>query len=77
MSQQMTFSKKEYNDKNNARRLRFLGKRIVLSFIPRTGKCSKCGKKGATDMHHLKYIPCIPWACTKELCDKCHGMKFK
>ena len=68
----MMFNKKEWNDKNNARRLRFLGKRLVLSFIPRKGKCVKCSKEGHTDIHHDIYVSCMPWAGTRELCDSCH-----
>ena len=66
------FDKTEWNNKNNARRIRFLGKRFPLSFNPRKGECSECGDIGQTDIHHWKYIPCMPWACTEELCDSCH-----
>lgn len=55
----------------------FLGRRIKLDWNPRKGICSECGAiKGKdckkSDIHHLKYIPCMVWACTIELCSKCH-----
>lgn len=70
-----TRNKKISESEINERRIRFLGKRMYLSFNPRTGICSICGKKENTHMHHEKYVPCIPWACTKEVC-KQHHYKF-
>lgn len=63
-----------YNEKFNSRRIYFLGKRIVLTWSPRNGFCSDCGYIGKTDMHHWFYLPCMPWACAKELCESCHDM---
>lgn len=24
-------------------------------------------------MHHWIYVPCMPWACSQELCESCHN----
>lgn len=69
-------------------RIRFLGKQIFIGFRQLTGYCSHCpnnifdGKYKRTEMHHLKYIPCMPWACRIELCIPCHrktriGQKYR
>lgn len=65
---------KSKHEKYNPRRLVFLGKVVLLTWNPRKGVCSNCGiiTKTRTDMHHMKYIPCMPWACTVELCQACH-----
>jgi hypothetical protein len=66
------------NAKFNPRMIRFLGKYVLLSFSPRKGMCSKCGRTVSngeikqTQMNHLMYIPIAPWACTEELCVRCH-----
>jgi len=70
---------KKNNEKINKLKARFLDKYIFLGFRQQTGSCSKCsnnvhnGTAQVTHMHHLKYIPCIPWACRVELCARCHG----
>ena len=28
-----------------------------------------------TNSHHLFYLPIMVWACTIELCPKCHGIE--
>lgn len=67
------------NTNAHKRTLNFLGKLIQLSFIPRVGYCSQCTNNifdkscKKTEIHHLFYVPCIPWACTIELCASCHA----
>lgn len=56
----------------------FLGKQIYIGFRQLTGYCSQCpnsifdGIHRRTDMHHVFYLPCMPWACRTELCVPCH-----
>jgi hypothetical protein len=57
------------------RRIMFLGKRNTLSFDLRKDVCSECEKKGEMHLHHVAYIPIMPWACVLELCQSCHGSK--
>jgi hypothetical protein len=62
----------------NVFRIVFLGKSIYLAWNPHKYICSKCGSvKGVdckrTDMHHYFYVSCMPWACTFELCGRCHN----
>ena len=66
----MSFDIHEYH----TRRISFQGKRLVLPFKPRTGKCSRCGKKGKTHLHHERYDPKKPVAHTVELCASCHSI---
>jgi hypothetical protein len=55
------------------RRIFFKGRRIVLPFHPRIGRCEDCGATGVrTDRHHLIYDEAHPFAFTRELCVKCH-----
>lgn len=58
--------------KFNNRKLRFKDKRPYLKTDPRTGFCSRCGKFGNTDMHHIEYHDEDPLRDTIELCDSCH-----
>src|SRR5215510_4157089 len=62
------------NARRNKLKLAFLGRIVVLTFDPRKHVCSRCDKQGFTHMNHLMYIPCMPWACTEELCASCHGV---
>lgn len=64
---------KEYDKKRTHRRINFKGKIIRLGFVPRIGICSKCGKKGKTDLHHEEYDSNNILANTIELCDSCHS----
>ena len=65
------------------KRIRFLGKRVELTFNPRTGYCSLCsnnvhdGSCKKTDRHHYFYVPIMMWACTEERCSSCHHRKDK
>jgi len=84
-NQRYRLSHNEYN-KNwfrksnyNKRHIVFLGSRIIYTFRQLTGYCSKCknnmhdGTCKITHMHHLFYVPIMPWACRIELCASCHG----
>jgi hypothetical protein len=51
----------------------FKNKKIYLSYNPRTGFCSQCGKAGDTQMHHEQYDESNPLAHIVELCISCHG----
>lgn len=76
------------NDRWNSVSIIFLKLHIFLSFNPRKGICSWCGKKKGekfttkkgsmgtilTHMHHWFYLPIMPWACTEEICNQCHGI---
>ena len=61
------------NPINNAKRILFKGKRILLKEKPRTGICSWCNKKGLTDIHHIEYHDNNPLKDTIELCKSCHA----
>lgn len=67
------------NPTYNRRRLRFLGKQVLLKTDPRKGICSSCGRsieKGEiqrTNLHHLSYNPENVEAHTVELCVRCHS----
>lgn len=60
------------------RRLQYGKKRIYLNLKPRIGYCSWCpnnihdGSCKRTSMHHYFYMPIMAWACTIEICNKCH-----
>lgn len=62
-------------DNYKKKRLLFKGKRTYLSKQIRTGKCSKCGKEGRTNIHHEKYDDNDPTAYTIELCVRCHTLR--
>lgn len=61
-------------------RISFLGKQIRIGFRQLSGYCSLCPNNifdetcKKTNMHHLKYIPCMPWACRQEVCVSCHRL---
>lgn len=61
-----------YEKKRSRRRLKFLGRGRTLKFILRYGICDECGISRQTNLHHLFYLPIMPWACTIELCTSCH-----
>lgn len=70
------------NPKRNGKGTKFLkfkNKYIKFSKNPRSGICSWCNKnikKGTikrTNLHHWFYLVIMPWACTIELCNSCHG----
>ena len=69
-----------WNPIKNPKRIVFtpIRKQVPLSFNPRKGICSNCGRsisKGevkTTHMHHLKYDLNDPLAHTVELCASCH-----
>ena len=76
-----------WNKYRNPRRIKFRGRRISLTIIPRTGQCSYCKKRVGdefidqygktriikhTQMHHIQYHPEDPLKDTVELCPQCH-----
>ena len=79
---------KIYNEKWKNLSIIFLGLQIFLSFNPRKGICSWCGRKKGekfitrqgevgtilTHMHHWLYVRIMPWACTEEVCNSCHSI---
>lgn len=69
--------RKKWNPILSPMRIWFLGKRISLSWNPHKYICQICNAvKGvdchSTQLHHYFYVPCMPWACTVELCIPCH-----
>jgi len=59
--------------KRDARRILFLGRRIVMPIRPRMGVCRACGRRRKrTQIHHLQYVSTAPLAYTIELCVRCH-----
>lgn len=64
---------KEKWQKNNQFLIKYKGNKVKVDREPRIGKCSFCGKKGKTNMHHEKYDDTDPLANTIELCVKCHS----
>ena len=70
---------KKWNPINNLRRIKFLGKSILLKENPRTGVCTNCGRKypgelkRQTSMHHETYDRQNPLEHTVELCVSCHN----
>lgn len=65
-------NKSEYKRRWSKQRIMYKGKQIHLGYNPRTGICSKCGKKGYTQIHHEQYDDTDPLAHTQELCQSCH-----
>ncbi len=71
-------STKKWNPINDPKKIRFLGKLILLKENPRTNVCTKCGSgypddlKRQTVMHHEKYDQGNPTKHTRELCQSCH-----
>lgn len=76
-----------FNARYSGRILTFKGKAILLKQNPKTGQCSKCGKKigdhyinrwrkdaiiKRTSIHHLEYHEGDPLKDTIELCNHCH-----
>jgi len=57
------------------RRICFKDKRIMLKENPRKGICQWCGRKGATDIHHIEYHEDDPLKDAIELCDSCHRVE--
>lgn len=59
----------------------FLKKITVLTFAPKKGFCSWCTKNifdkscKRTHIHHYFYLPIMTWACTIEICARCHGIE--
>lgn len=53
-------------------RILFGKERIELGSKPRTSKCSMCGAKGRTEIHHIKYHKDNPLKDTIEVCTRCH-----
>lgn len=68
-------SNKRYRDVHGDDRLTFMQRRIHTRKILRTGKCSKCGFVGKTNMDHLWYDPLNPTAGVIEVCDSCHHLR--
>src|SRR6266852_7349187 len=63
----------------NNKSIAFLGKSIYLGWNPRKGICLECNPIKSqsyliTHMHHLFYVPCMPWACCIELCPSHHTL---
>lgn len=63
--------------------LSYHGYKIKLPFNPRTGRCSVCGKRGFTNMHHccynfsrreVKVNPTLGLLFTFEVCFGCHEL---
>jgi hypothetical protein len=61
--------------KHNKMRIHYKGKDICLSFNPRKGICTKCGKEGKTQLHHEEYDDNDVLAHTVELCVSCHSKR--
>lgn len=55
----------------------YKGKPMDAGKPVRTGICSKCGKQGYTQLHHLQYHDDDPLRDTIELCAQCHGIWHK
>jgi len=73
-------SVKKDNDKRNPKHLLFKNRVIVLSYNPRKGVCTQCGRKRgegvkSTSIHHIEYFIIFPWFGTVELCNSCHGFE--
>jgi hypothetical protein len=54
-------------------RITYKGRRIHLKFLPRKKKCSECGRRGKTHIHHDKYDDNNPLSNVRELCASCHA----
>ena len=71
-------SNRKHMKRISSRMINFLGKKILLLFELKKGRCLRCyrtvksGIIKTTLLHHYFYIPCIPWACTEEFCRRCH-----
>ena len=69
---------KKWRKAYTSKRITFLGKRVSLSFEPRTGHCSLCTNNiydkscKETNLHHYFYMSIMMWACTIEKCASCH-----
>jgi hypothetical protein len=65
--------------KYNDRLVNFKGRQILVDSCPRTGQCSKCGRKVGIDgikkthIHHNEYHEDDVLKDTLELCVACHG----
>lgn len=70
--QNKLFVNPKWHPLTNNKRIKFMGKVILLDRNPRTGICSKCGVKRVTNLHHLLYDELDPLAYTIELCQSCH-----
>jgi hypothetical protein len=70
--------RKEHKERVS-RLIYFKTKNIALSYIPKTGYCSKCsnniydGTCKKTHMHHKEYYIIFKWFCTEEICVSCHA----
>lgn len=54
------------------------GRRVSITFNPRKGICSNCGKisKHRLHLHHaLGYFMILPWLGIIELCTSCHDVE--
>ena len=58
--------------KINPRIINYKGRDIVIKYNPRTGICSRCGKKTKTCNHHKTYHDDDVMKDTEELCVSCH-----
>lgn len=66
------YFKLKSNPRYSKNRIQFKEKSILLKKNPRIGICSKCGKKGLTQLHHEKYDKFNPLNHTIEVCPRCH-----
>lgn len=64
--------RKSWSKRSSQKRITFKNKRVYITFNPRTGICTNCGKQGKTNMHHEKYDENNPLNHTIELCVSCH-----
>lgn len=66
-------TQRKWYEHSRKRKINFLKRRMYLTWDIRKYVCSWCNiKSNLTDMHHLYYLPCMPWAGMVELCRKCH-----
>lgn len=74
---------KKWSQINNSRRLWFRDRVAKLTYVIKSGHCSKCSNNifdkscKATHMHHWAYIIIFPWFGTEELCASCHAKQRK
>jgi hypothetical protein len=65
---------KEVNRNYQERCIDYLGLHILLSFKLTRDKCEVCGASNCKiERHHYFYLRTMPWACTMQLCTKCHN----
>lgn len=63
----------KWENLNRKTMIYFKQKQIRLGYSPHKHICELCGKKRATNLHHLQYDEKEPLAYTVELCLSCHA----